>query len=164
MRPLGQTLLLWRTHRKLTQADVAAKCGVSRPNLSAIEQGARDVTVQTLRRIAQALDVSPGQLVDGVGPEPRYAADRTDRHAIDRIARLAAGERIPASAEEKKTALALSSIMKTKTGWRGIKRSGRRTARSEERMLQQLKSELGPETLSHLIRRIDKVLSGGDPS
>ncbi|MCG3177188.1 MAG: hypothetical protein MOGMAGMI_02156 [Candidatus Omnitrophica bacterium] len=160
MRPLGRTLLLWRNERKLTQAKLAALTGISRPNLSAIEQGSRDVTVRTLRRLAQALGVRPGQLVDGEGPEPTYTIDTSDRQAMDRVARLAAGERLSASAQEKKTALALSSLMKSKTGWKGLKRIRRGTARSESEMLRRLKSELGPETLAHLIRRVDKVLGG----
>lgn len=161
MCPLGQTILLWRHHRKLTQLDLAVRTGLSRPNLSAIEQGSRDVTVQTLRRIAEALGVRPGQLVDGEGPEPVYTVNTSDRQAMDRIARLAAGQRQRASAQEKKTALALSFLMKSKTRWKGLKRTGRGTARAESQMLQRLKSELGAETLAHLIRRVDKVLGGG---
>ncbi len=160
MRPIGQTIYLWRLHGRLTQVRLAQISGVSRPNLSAIEQGARDLTVQTLRRLAEALGIDAGTLVNGVGPKPTYAPINTDRHSLDRVARLAAGQRLRASTKERKVALALAFVMKSKTGWAGIKRTGRRTARSENETLTRLKAELGAELLAHLVRRIEKHLGG----
>lgn len=160
MQPVGQTIYLWRLHRRATQARVAEDAGISRPNLSAIEQGARDLTVQTLRRIAAALGVSPGTLVDGLGPAADAGALSADRHAVDRIARLAAGERVRASISERKIAYALASILKSKTGWKGVKRLGRRTAREENETVARLKAELGPEVFRHLLSRVEKSLAG----
>lgn len=68
MLPFGETVLAWRLARGLTQAALANLARVSRPNLSAIERGQREVTLGTLRALAVALDVRPGVLVDGVSP------------------------------------------------------------------------------------------------
>lgn len=158
MQPIGQTIQRWRNHRGLTQEALAGAAGVSRPNLSAIEQGARDLTVQTLRRLAGGLGVAPGALVDGVGPKPKYAPVNTDRHSIDRVTRLAAGQKVRAVGRERKLALALAFVMKSKTGgWSGTRKK-RRTARAESETFLRLKSELGAGLLNHLIRRVEKHL------
>ncbi len=158
MQPIGQTIYSWRLSKRMTQETLASSARVSRPNLSAIEQGGRDLTVQTLRRLAAALGISAGTLVDGVGPKPEYVPVNTNRHTLDRIARLAAGKRLRASGREKKIALALAFVMKSKTGgWAGVKKR-RRTARSENQTFLKLKTELGPALLNHLIRRVEKLL------
>src|SRR3989338_5015851 len=108
MYPIGQTIQLWRTKKGLTQSAVARQSGVSRPNLSAIEQGARDLTVETLRRIALALGIKAGMIVDGVGPAPIIPKEALDRNALDRISRLAAGEPLRVSAWERRIALDLA--------------------------------------------------------
>lgn len=153
MNPLGQTIQFWRTKKGLTQAMVAERSGVSRPNLSAIEQGARDLTVQTLRRIATTLGVSPGALVDGVSSESNLP--KLDRYALDRIARMASGQSLKASDTEKRIARDLASVMKSKTR----KPSFKKDSLSEETRLWQLKSELSPKIFEHLIRRVEKNLA-----
>ena len=158
MLPLGETIQLWRMNKKLTQALLAARAGVSRPNLSAIEQGGRDMTVQTLRRIATALGVNAGTLADGVGPQTGAGAQRFDRFALDRIARLTAGQKLVASAEERRTAIALASLMKSKVRHARVKSRRLRSVRSENRTLLELKSTLGGAMLKHLIRRVEKNL------
>ena len=85
--PLGQTLLLWRSHRGLTQATLARQAGIPRPNLSAIEQGRREVTLGTLRALAFGLGVQPGVLADGVPPGAfERKSQKLDRAALERIA------------------------------------------------------------------------------
>ncbi|MDP2852891.1 MAG: helix-turn-helix transcriptional regulator [Smithellaceae bacterium] len=54
---------LWRTQRNLTQDELAGLAGISKPYLSQIETGKRQDTVDTLRAIAQALDVPPDVLI-----------------------------------------------------------------------------------------------------
>lgn len=159
MRPVGQTIYLWRIHKGLTQSDLARGSGVSRPNLSAIEQGARDLTVQTLRRIAAALNVKPGDLVDGVLPASAPQPRNLDRFAMDRVARLAAGQRVRAPRHEKKLALKLLSLMKSKSRlFSGTKRRRVRSVREENRVFEELKPELGTDRLDHMIRRAEKFL------
>jgi len=54
---------LWRTQRNLTQDELAGRAGISKPYLSQIETGKRQGTVDTLRAIAQALEVPPDVLI-----------------------------------------------------------------------------------------------------
>ena len=87
MFPFGETVLLWRTQRGLTQNELATQARLTRPNLVAIEQGARDVTLKTVRNLALALATTPGALVDGQSPHgPPVELSRT---AMERIARAA---------------------------------------------------------------------------
>ena len=158
MQSIGQTISLWRIKKGLTQAVVSGRSGVSRPNLSAIEQGARDLTVQTLRRIASALGASPGALVDGIGPEPVQHERKMDRYSLDRIARLAAGESLPAAQGEKRIADDLASVMQFKIRTPFRKKTSN-SVRSGHAAILRLKRELGPEVFRHLIRRIEKHLS-----
>lgn len=159
MRPIGQSITLWRLHRGMTQGALAAASSVSRPNLSAIEQGGRDMTLQTLRRIASALGVGAGALIDGVGPKPEYTPIDKNRHSLDRIARLAAGQSVRASNREKRIAQALASIMKSKTGQKRTGPKRVRTVRSAERTILRLKTDLGQEMFRHLVRRVEKNLA-----
>lgn len=66
------------------------RSGVPRPNLSKIECGKKDASLQTLRMLATALDVTPGSLVDGIAPGLySQAAKGLSRTTLDKIARSA---------------------------------------------------------------------------
>ena len=54
---------VWRDHRGLTCTALAEKAGIAQPFLSQIETGKREGTVETLRRIAAALNVTIDDLV-----------------------------------------------------------------------------------------------------
>lgn len=49
---------VWRQHRGLTMADLAAKAGISQLTLSNIETGQRNASLDTLRGLAEALAVT----------------------------------------------------------------------------------------------------------
>lgn len=85
MVPFGAAVLLWRLQRGLTQAELAQRAGVPRPNLSAIERGQREVSLKTVRALAVALDVRPGVLVDGIVPQGEET-EELSREAMERIA------------------------------------------------------------------------------
>ncbi len=52
-----------REGKFLSQQDLAALSGVSRVTISRLENGAEEARFVTLRRLAQALEVEPGELV-----------------------------------------------------------------------------------------------------
>ena len=54
---------VWREHRELTQKEVAAEAGISKPYLSQLESGHRKGTTAVLTAIAKALQVSLDDLV-----------------------------------------------------------------------------------------------------
>jgi len=164
MHPLGETIYLWRRERGLTQDELSRGAGISRPNLSRLEQGARDVTVGTLRRLAEALRVRPGWLVDGVPPEAPTRR-RLSRESLDRIARwltggTRGGKRASLSREEREIARMLQSLMKRKLGLtKDYGRSLPRTAREERENLVKAKIKLSRGEMQNLLSRVNKISS-----
>ena len=61
---LGSNLREARTKLGLTQEDVAERSGVHATEVSRIEAGKRDPQVSTLLRLAKAVEVPPGRLLE----------------------------------------------------------------------------------------------------
>ncbi len=93
MLPIGKTVYLWRTQRRLTQDQLSRAAGISRPNLSDLERGKRELSLKTLRLLAAALKVAPGTLVDGVPPLASEGPLEFSRRELDRIADAAFGDK-----------------------------------------------------------------------
>jgi transcriptional regulator with XRE-family HTH domain len=64
MTDLGPRLREARERLELTQEEVAERRGVHATEVSRIEAGKRDPQVSTLLRLAKAVEVKPGQLLD----------------------------------------------------------------------------------------------------
>lgn len=64
MGDLGSNLRDARKRLGLTQEEVAERSGVHPTEISRIESGKRDPRASTLRRLARALEVRPGELLD----------------------------------------------------------------------------------------------------
>jgi transcriptional regulator with XRE-family HTH domain len=64
MADLGINLREARERLGLTQEQVAQRSGVHATEVSRIEAGKRDPQVSTVRRLAKALEMTPGQLLD----------------------------------------------------------------------------------------------------
>ena len=63
---VGRRVREARIDRELSQEQVAEAARVSRPYLSAVERGERNVGIVNLIRIAHVLRVDPGDLVRGL--------------------------------------------------------------------------------------------------
>jgi transcriptional regulator with XRE-family HTH domain len=61
---LGSNLREARTRLELTQEQVAERSGVHATEVSRIEAGKRDPQVSTVEKLAAAVEVSPGRLLD----------------------------------------------------------------------------------------------------
>jgi transcriptional regulator with XRE-family HTH domain len=61
---LGKNLRTARERLGLTQEEVAARSGVQAGEISRIERGKRDPQVSTLEKIAAAVEMPPGRLLD----------------------------------------------------------------------------------------------------
>lgn len=61
---LGTNLRAARQRLKLTQEQVAERSGVHATEVSRIEAGKRDPKVSTLIRLARAVELPPGRLLD----------------------------------------------------------------------------------------------------
>lgn len=60
----GENLVrVWREHRGLTVSALAEKAGIAQPYLSQIETGKREGTLQTMKKIADALRLTVDDLI-----------------------------------------------------------------------------------------------------
>ena len=57
-------LRAWREHRKLTQAELAGAVGTNANMIGYLENGERGLSAKWLRRLADALQITPGHLLD----------------------------------------------------------------------------------------------------
>lgn len=64
MGKLGENLRATRNEQELTQEQVAERSGVQAGEISRIERGQRDPQVSTLLKLAKALKVPPGKLLE----------------------------------------------------------------------------------------------------
>ncbi|MEK7636976.1 MAG: helix-turn-helix transcriptional regulator [Patescibacteria group bacterium] len=60
---LGDNLKKIRTKKGMSQGDIASKIGADRAYISGIENGKRNVTLSTVARLAQALEISSDDLL-----------------------------------------------------------------------------------------------------
>lgn len=63
-RVMAKRIKEWRAKRKLSQRDLADLSGVSREYIARIELGQHDPTVSTLEKLAKALKVKAGRLLE----------------------------------------------------------------------------------------------------
>ena len=59
----------WRKERGMTMVELALKAGMQQGHLSKLERGVMPYTQQSLERVAEALGVTPGALIDLAPPE-----------------------------------------------------------------------------------------------
>jgi len=62
---IGENVKTWRHQRGLSQWGLADKSGVGYATIARVELGLVDPRLSTLRRLAEALKVTVGELVDG---------------------------------------------------------------------------------------------------
>ena len=156
MLALNQTLLVWRLHRGLTQAALAQRARVSRPNLSAIERGKREVSLGTLRALALGLNVRPGILVDGVPPgEAEGKPMPFSRQVLERIAEAVVRGTSVQRVHEQALVDTLREVIRHRrgavSGRRGHLRRGKRAAESA---WLRLESIVPPGVVHSLLQRI----------
>jgi DNA-binding XRE family transcriptional regulator len=71
---LGGRIHHFRTQRGLSQGQLARKAGIHRMHLSALERGVRSPCLGALIALAEALDMTPDELMGYRPPPARYAA------------------------------------------------------------------------------------------
>jgi transcriptional regulator with XRE-family HTH domain len=80
---LGARLREWRRLRRLTQEALAERAGLSYKFIGEIERGRGNPTIDTLARLAEALDIDVTDLLDtGRSAEPRYPVSPRDLQAV----------------------------------------------------------------------------------
>lgn len=164
MLPFAQTLLLWRLYRGLTQDALARHARISRPNLSAIEGGKREVSLTTLRALAAALEVRPGVLIDGVAPGvPLGVSSRPfSRARLERIAGAVAQGSSLSDAGDRAIAALLERVVGHRTrAWRGRPGAPRRHSQRASRLAWlRLEAVYSPQVAQSLVQRVtDRITS-----
>ena len=151
MNTFGEQLLAWRRRRGLTQTELAARAGIPQPNLSALESDRWDPKLSTIRRLAAALQIAPGQLMD---QRPRERS--WDRHHIDRFVRQSVLDPAKVPPQDSRMAWALHQIAHGRLEAAGKQK--RRPSATGERVIKQLKADLGPQLWNAVMARLDKHL------
>lgn len=156
---VGFHLMAWRRKAGRTQAELADLAGLSRPYLSRLERGTVDPALSVLRRLAAALDIGVGQLIDELPPERTLSREEIDclaRGALrpgTREARLTPETRVLASLiHERRKALGLHAPRQNRTRKAPAQAVSIHAARW-------LRASLGERQWNALLRRIEKLAS-----
>ena len=65
LRKVGMRVRLGRVAARLSQEELGDGCGVSRVTVGSIERADHPASVLAFHRLAEALDTTPGALLDG---------------------------------------------------------------------------------------------------
>ncbi len=65
-KKLGKRIAKLRNQKRISQEAFAAHCQINRVHMSAIERGKVNLTIATLRKIAQNLDTTIAALLKGI--------------------------------------------------------------------------------------------------
>lgn len=154
---------MWRLSKGLSQELLAAKAGIPRPNLSAIEKGGRNITVATLRALSFALGIRPGLLVDGIAPAGLNKGGNWPRELLENISRTSLGATALAvdklNPKDKAVSGLLSKITKNRIN--AQKKIYKNTIKSRKDYINSwlmLKSGIGKEVVGNLLARQEKML------
>jgi len=148
----GPRLKAWRLSKNLTQASLAQKAGLPRPNLADIEAGRRDCTLKTLGRLAYALELRPGELLDH-SPHEETALDR---HQIDAIARSLFHPEQTLAPDLQAIQKALLPVVRPILMAAGL-HFDPETPRQKRRRQRPSTNPIPPQALDLLIRRVHKL-------
>ena len=66
LKKLGRAIQRHRKARRLSQEKLAERAGLHRTYIGGIERGLRNITIMKLHQVAQALDVTLADLVQGI--------------------------------------------------------------------------------------------------
>lgn len=154
---ISEQIRSWRVFKGLSQSSLAQRAGIPRPNLVDLERGRRDCTVKTLTKLAKALKITPGTLLDQ-SPLPPVSLNRFE---IDQIARaLCRQETNTLPRLQKFTDLARPVVapLLRAGGVKPIGPAGKTIHRTPSYLLR-ARDEIGAENLDRLIRRVTKLLA-----
>ena len=157
---VGYHIMSWRRYRGLTQVELAGRSNLSRPYLSRLEKEKVDPALSAIRRLAVALNIGIGQLIEELAPERPLRRDEMDRLARGALrpgtssARSLPETRILASMiGERRKALGLRVPRKKRISSTPPRHAAAVNA------ARWLRASLGEKQWSALLRRIDKLAS-----
>jgi transcriptional regulator with XRE-family HTH domain len=151
-------VMAWRRDKGLTQEALAGRAHLTRAYVSRLEGGGIDPSLSSLRRIAEALRMGVGRLLEEA-PRPK----RLSREALDQLARAALepgakdARSLPAARilaqliQERRRALGLYAPRK--------RRLHRQRVGAGTHAARWLRASLGENQWQALLKRIDKLAS-----
>jgi len=159
---VGYQVLSWRRSQGWTQSVLAARSGVTRPYLSRLEKGSVDPALSTLRRLALALGIPVGKLLDEL-PAPKVLS----RDELDGLARAALHPGAPWSSHPSE-ARVLARLVKQRRKALGLYHPRHRGSSPGPKSTgihagRWLRARLGETQWKALLRRIDKLASQAHP-
>lgn len=84
----GSLVKSWRTNFEIPQDDMAFACGISQANLSAIENGRREVGPRVALRLSAYMGLSPEIILypNGFDAEPEFKEVKRRKEKLEDIA------------------------------------------------------------------------------
>lgn len=152
MIDFGDQLLGWRLSKGLTQAELAKRADIPRPNISNIENGRADVSLTSLRRLADALELSLGSLLEKEPPRNVIGREERDKLVRDTLG-LGRGQKNPLA---RRLGRVLSSRRRA-LGGSGRRRAPVRSFPNTTQTERKLRMILGHKTWSEVLRRAEKL-------
>ena len=143
----------WRVARGFSQAALAARAGIHRPNLIDLESGKRDCTLKTLERLASALEISPGCLLDSFPEDP----DKLGRHEVDALAKGLLNAETSLSPELESLRRLIAPLVFPILRSAGIETSANQKKSRIKKHMPLLRSKIDKPTLDQIIRRVSKL-------
>lgn len=160
---VGFHIMAWRRRLNLTQSGLAERANLSRPYLSRLEKGKADPALSSLRRLAVALEVTLGQLLEELPPETTLSREKLDQLARGALrpgtqeAQAQPGTRILALVNrERRKALGLYVPKKKRVPNARTAPGPHADAVNAARWL---RASLGEKQWSAVLQRIDKLAS-----
>ncbi len=148
---IGERLGGWRRVRGLTQAALASRAGLPQAAVSLTERGLRDVSLRTVFRLAAALKITPGTLLD-VDP----ARTTLTRHDLDAIARAVAEGTRDLPPAQRRLADACAAAMRPTLEACGLRGAVRARRRGRAAILAAIQ-RCGREQFDMLLERVDRL-------
>lgn len=68
----GGNLRVYRIRAEISQEELGMRCSLHRTEIGLLERGARVPRVDTLIKLASALEISPNELLSGIGWQPPH--------------------------------------------------------------------------------------------
>lgn len=87
-KEVGERLRALRHEQELSQGQLAAMLGIPPTNISAIERGVRGLSLQHLAKIARALDVPAGAILDDKHTKPSPKTTTQIPRRFERVRKL----------------------------------------------------------------------------
>jgi transcriptional regulator with XRE-family HTH domain len=100
----GLVLKQWRAKVHISQEELAFRAGLHRTYISGVERGARNASLQTISKLAKALDISLSEMFEPLGQFPKSAKGNSAPDFREALGSAPACRRFPeeASSEEEK--------------------------------------------------------------